>query len=155
MDSGDLLIDRIHRLIEKAREVAVEYYQLTGKPLGITGEVGEWEAARLLGLNLAAARETGFDATDSAGRRLQIKTRSIPASKPLGGQRLGSIDINKPWDAVLLILMDEEFQPTAIYEAGREDVVQALVAPGSIARNKRGALSVSKFKSIGKCVWSV
>jgi hypothetical protein len=49
--------------------------------------------------------------------------------------------------------MDENFQTTAIYEADREPVIDALTEPGSIARNKRGALGVSKFKSIGRQVW--
>ena len=40
-----------------------------------------------------------------------------------------------------------------MHEAGKQDVLLALAAPGSKSRNKRGALSVSKFKSIGKTVW--
>ena len=50
--------------------------------------------------------------------------------------------------------MDEALDATAIYEADRESVLVALAAPGSKARNERGALGVSKFKSIGKLVWS-
>ena len=63
---------------------------------------------------------------------------------------MGKIDIEKEFDGVLLVLMDEFFDTTVIFEADRE----ALVAPGSKSRNLRGALSVSKFKSIGQCVWS-
>lgn len=140
-------------LLEQARDIAVRYYQLTGKPLGITGEVGEYEAARLLGLALADAREAGYDAIDKAGRRLQIKARCIPRAKKLVGQRLGSIDIDKPWDAVILIVMDEVFEPVAIYEADRLAIEQELVRPGSKARNKRGALAITKFRSIGRQVW--
>src|SRR5690606_2308109 len=146
-------MDQIGPVIARAREVAIEYYRLTGKPLGITGEVGEYEAARLLGLKLALAREAGYDAVDADGRRLQIKARSIPASKRIVGQRLGRIDLDKPWDAVLLVLMDEFFRPTAIYEADRAAVMEALQKPGSKARNERGALAITKFKSIGKQVW--
>lgn len=146
-------VEEIAVVIAKAREAAVEYYRLTGKPLGITGEVGEVEAARLLGLTLAPPREAGYDATDAAGRRLQIKARSIPSNKKIGGQLLGSIDPAKPWDAVLLILMDEEFRTTAIHEADRAAVTAALKAPGSKARNERGALAITKFRSIGRQVW--
>lgn len=87
---------RIADLLRQARRIAIEYYQLTGKPLGITGEVGEYEAAHLLGLDLAVVREAGYDATDSSGRRLQIKSRSIPRTKKLTGQRIGAIDLGKP-----------------------------------------------------------
>jgi hypothetical protein len=38
-------LDDIAEVISKARAVAMEYYRLTGKPLGITGEIGEYEAA--------------------------------------------------------------------------------------------------------------
>ncbi len=149
-------IDMSHvaTLLEQARAIAVEYYRATGKPLGITGEVGEYEAARLLDLELAVAREAGFDALDREGRRLQIKSQSIPLSKKLVGQRMGSIDLGKPWDAVLLILMDEVFSPVAIYEADRAAITDALERPGSKARNERGALAITKFRSIGRQVWS-
>jgi hypothetical protein len=65
---------------------------------------------------------------------------------------LGSIDITKPFDAVLLVLLDEKFDAFEIYEAQRA-VLQALSAPGSKARNERGALGVNKFKTISKMRW--
>lgn len=43
-------------MLERARAAAIDYYKLTGKLLGVTGEIGEYEAARLLDLKLAAAR---------------------------------------------------------------------------------------------------
>ena len=50
------------KLLKEAKELAREYYGLTGKPLGVTGEVAEYEAARLLGLELTPARQAGYDA---------------------------------------------------------------------------------------------
>ena len=32
------------RVLKQAKRVAREYYQLTGRPLGVTGEVAEFEA---------------------------------------------------------------------------------------------------------------
>jgi hypothetical protein len=90
-----------------------------------------------------------------SGIRYQIKARSIPRSKTLNGQRIGTIDLKKPWDAVLLVLMDETFQTTAIFEALRPPIEAALLMPGSKARNERGSLQVSKFKAIGRQVWPV
>lgn len=97
-----------HRIIEilrDAKKLAQEYRTLTGEPLGITGEVAEYEAARLLGVQLTPARQAGYDAVEqSAGkpRHLQIKGRCLlPGCKP--GQRLGSIDVTKDWDAVLMV----------------------------------------------------
>jgi hypothetical protein len=144
---------RFADILVQARAVAIEYYCLTGRPLGITGEIGECEAVRLLKLEPARVREAGFDAKEGR-RRLQIKSRCIPVTaKTLSGQRIGSINTRKQWDAVVLVLMDHQFNPTAIYEASRKALCKALAAPGSKARNVRGALSVSKFKSIGRKRW--
>lgn len=48
--------NQIRTILARARDTAVEYYDLTGKPLGITGEIGEFLAAEELGLELAPAR---------------------------------------------------------------------------------------------------
>jgi hypothetical protein len=147
--------DRIMEILCDAKKLAQEYRSMTGKPLGITGEVAEYEAARILGVQLTPARQAGFDATEqtSAGvRRLQIKGRCLlTGCKP--GQRLGSIDVTKEWDAVLMVLLDDNFDAFEIYEAGRAPVLKALSDPGSRARNERGALAVSKFKAIGSLRW--
>ena len=49
--------------------------------------------------------------------------------------------------------MDEDLEVLSMYEAARPEIERALLAPGSKARNERGALSVSKFKAIGHEVW--
>jgi hypothetical protein len=143
------------RLLAAAKGLAKEYYALTGRPLGVTGEVAEYEAVRLLGLELADVRQPGYDALRWSGdtcERLQIKGRCVlDASK--SGQKIGSIRLRHDWDAVLLVLLDVDFEATAIYEATRDAIHEALTAPGSKARNERGALSISKFKSIGRLIW--
>lgn len=141
-----------YELVSRIREVAVEHRALTGRPLGVTGEIGEIEAARLLGCELAPVRSPGFDAVDAAGRKLQIKTRCLGADAK-AGQRLGSIKLDTEWDAILLVLLDADLRPTAIWEADREPIREALTTPGSRARNERGALAVAQFRKIGRRVW--
>jgi Family of unknown function (DUF6998) len=143
----------LERIITKAKSLAIHYRLLTGRPLGITGEVAEYEAARLLNLRLAVVRQAGFDAIRDDGTKLQIKGRCI-LDRTKGGQRIGSIKLEKEWDVVLLVILDADFEPIAVYEAQRPAITAALLAPGSKARNERGALSMSKFKSIGELVWS-
>ena len=141
----------IGKVLSAARRAAVRYKVLTGKPLGITGEVAEYEAARILDLTLTKARQEGFDARKGR-KRIQIKGRVFgPNAKP--GQRIGTIKLNKAWDSVMLVLLDPDLQPFEIYEAGRNAVEKALTTPGSKARNERGQLGVSKFKSIGHLIW--
>lgn len=142
-------------VLAQAKQLAREYRALTGKPLGVTGEVAEYEAACILGLTLAPARQSGYDAVevrDGQEFQLQIKGRCVlEDSKP--GQRVGAIDITKQFDAVLLVLLDGNYDAAAIYEASREAVIEAITRPGSKSRNERGALGVAKLKSIGHIRW--
>jgi hypothetical protein len=84
-----------------------------------------------------SAMQAGYDAVEPGiGRRYQNKGRCLlPNCKP--GQRLGSIDTTKEFDAVLLVLLDVNFEATEIFEADRAAVISSLEAPGSKARNER------------------
>lgn len=96
---------QVSELVEQAKRVAVRYRQLTGKPLGITGEIAECEAAAILGLDLHAARKAGYDATemrDGIAVRVQIKGRVIGNPKKITG-RVGAIDLRQPFDVVQLV----------------------------------------------------
>jgi hypothetical protein len=137
-------------LLSEIKALAVRYYDATGRPLGVTGEIAEYEATRILHLELAAVRQHGWDATRQSAvgvERLQIKGRRLPAT------RVPSLNLEREWDTALLVLLDEGFNAVAIHEAPRAAVEEALVAPGSRARNERGQLSVGKFKAIGSQVW--
>jgi len=146
---------RVFELLREVKRLAREYYELTEKPLGVTGEIAEYEAARILKVKLSPARQSGYDAIRKRRgkeERLQIKGRRFtPTSK--ANQRLGRIDLSKEWDIVLLVLLDEHYEPTEIFEADRQAVTAALTKPGSRARNERGSLAVSQFKSIGSQIW--
>ena len=149
--------DALLALLSEVKDLAQRYYAQTGRPLGVTGEVAEFEAVRLLRLRLAAVRQAGWDCTTPSRRglveRLQIKGRCI-VERSKRGAKLGKIDIRKDWDAVILVLLDATYNAYAIYRADREAVMAALMKPGSRARNERGQLSLSKFKSIGHQIWS-
>ena len=147
--------DRTMEILRQAKALALEYRKLTDKPLGVTGEVSEFEAARILGLRLSVARQAGYDAVevvDGTERLLQIKGRCV-LNKSKRGQQLGAIRTDTEWDAVLMVLLDDNLDAYAIYEADRDKVLKALAAPGSRARNERGALSLSKFRAIGRLRW--
>ncbi|WP_138437019.1 DUF6998 domain-containing protein [Marinobacter shengliensis] len=124
----------LQEILAAAKDVAVRFKNLTGKPLGITGEIAEFSAAKLLGLELAEARQAGYDAIDSSGRKIQIKGRCLP-EKPGPGQRLGSIRLDHEWDSVLLVLLDQSFEVIEMWEADRPAVQEAILAPGSNVNN--------------------
>jgi hypothetical protein len=149
------LIDELHR---EAKALAVRYYQVTGKPLGITGEMAELEAAKLLGLELAEARTPYYDATRSneeGVQRIQIKGRAVdPANRYRG--RVSAIKCNGDFELVVLVLLDRlTFDVIEIWEASRATVAARLSAPGSLARNERNSLAIAQFKSIARKVWPV
>jgi hypothetical protein len=138
-------------LLQQAKKLAKRYLELTGRPLGITGEIAEAEAARLLNLELAPARTAGYDALRGT-ERLQIKGRVL---HPKGGiERVGAINKDKDWDAVLLVILDQNYDAAKIYEASREVVITEMArhGPDSEARAK-GKLQVSTFCQIAQQVW--
>lgn len=147
--------DAIVHILNEAKDVARRYYKLTHKPLGITGEIAEYEAATLLGLSLCSARQSGYDAIkilNGEEHRVQIKGRYMPDPKKVSA-RIGAIDISKEFDSVLLVLLDENYDAFEMYEASRSQVVAALIEPGSKSRNDRNQLGIAKFKSISNFSW--
>jgi hypothetical protein len=67
--------EQLFELLGSVKPLAARYYRLTGRPLGITGEVAEYEAARLLGVELSPVRQSGYDATRQVGRRKRYLQR--------------------------------------------------------------------------------
>lgn len=126
--SAVIPLDKIEIIIEQARKIATAYMDLTGKPLGITGEVAEFEAARLLNLQLVDARQPGYDAINGQDR-IQIKGRAVANPKKCASQRVGSINLKKEWDRVVLVLMDQSFKTFEIWDAPRADIEAALTKP--------------------------
>lgn len=141
------------KLIAQARILAAEYRRTMGRPLpGISNEIAEHDAVRLLQLNAEKDDQAGWDAVDPAsGKRIQIKSRTI-FDETKGGERIGQLKMNQQWDAVVLVLMDENYEPYEIYQADRTEL-EEYAAKSSSSRAKRGALSVGRFKIIGRLRW--
>lgn len=146
----------VDKLIEQARSLASEYRKTTGKALpGVSNEIAEYDAARLLNLELCQDRSCGFDAVGRGGRegkRIQIKGRTI-FDESKSGQRIGQVKVDHAWDSVVLVLMDENYQPGELYEACREDIMEYINKP-STSQKRRGAMSVSRFRIVGRLVWT-
>ena len=146
----------LKQLKSDAKALAVQYYELTGKPLGITGELAELEAAELLGLELADARTPGFDAyrqRNGIRERIQIKGRAVDPLDRFRG-RCPSIKCGDQFDYVVTVLLDQRtLEVLEIWEASEAAVDERLKAPGSKARNERASMGLSQFKSIATKVW--
>ena len=147
----------VDKLIAEARRLSAEYRKATGRPLGgVSGEIAEYDAARLMDLEICEPKPGGYDAIGRgkrAGMRIQIKGRTI-FDEGKAGQRIGQLKVEQGWDSVMLVLMDENLDAFEIYEAAREDIMQAVTDSNVSNRNKRGAMSVAKFKAISQLVWT-
>jgi hypothetical protein len=147
----------VDKLISEARRLAAEFRRTTGKPLpGVSGEIAEHDAARLLNLELCEDRSAGCDAVGLGrreGKRLQIKGRVI-FDEEKSGQRVGQLKLEQQWDSVVLVIMDENYEPYEIYEADREDILDVMDEAGKSTRKKRGAMTVARFKIISRLVWT-
>ncbi len=143
------------KLISQARQLAADYRRTMGKPLpGVSNEIAMHDAMHLLELEPAPQNAGGYDAIDTKreNKRIQIKSRTI-FDDNVGSQRIGQIKIEQEWDSVVLVLMDENYQPFEIYEAERDDLLE-YVGKASSSRAKRGALSVSRFRIIARLAWN-
>ena len=151
-----MLVYSVDKLISEARRIAAEYRRMTGKPLGISAEIARHDACHNLDLE-PQEDAVGYDAVGLSGERkdcrFQIKGRAIFDEKK-GGQRLGQIKTEQDWDNILLVLMDEEFETTEIYEASRDEILADMDEAGTSNRSKRGAMSVARFKRLAHLVWS-
>ena len=146
----------LDKLIAQARKLAADYCRATGKSLPISGEIAKHDACLHLKLDPAEKETGGFDATGTAGEwqglRMQIKGRAIfDESKKT--QRIGQLKLDKVWDGLVLVIMNEDFESVEMYFAPRSEI-EATLTQDTSRRSERGALSVARFKNIAQLVWT-
>jgi len=145
----------VDKLISEARKLAAEYRRTTGNPLpGISGEIARHDAIRLLGLD-AVENGVSYDAVGHGqreGKRIQIKGRVIQDDN-VRGLRIGEVKAEQEWDAIVLVLLDSDYEPFELYEAERDEIIGSENDPAS-RNNKRGAMTLARFKVIAHLVWT-
>ena len=133
------------QLIENIIGLSLEYKRRFGKSLGITGEVGEYKASRLLKLKRVTGNiNKGFDATDPKGKRVQIKTRIFSRN-----QERTSAFTNFDFDYAILVLLSDKYEITEIYKARCKDIQDKIESQSY----KRPALTLRDFKKISKPIY--
>jgi len=145
----------VDKLISEARQLATEYRRTTGNPLpGISGEIARYDAIRLLDL-AAAENGVSYDAVGNGqrkGKRIQIKGRVIQDDN-VRGLRIGQVKSEQEWDSIVLVLLDCKHEPFELYEAERDEIVGS--ENDTVSRsNKRGAMTMARFKVIAHLVWT-
>ena len=156
-------IDNAHSidvLMVQARQLAANYRRTTGKTLtGVSGELAIYDAIRLLHLAPAPA-QIGYEAVgtdesgDLKGDNVQIKGRTIFSdSKNKNAQRIGQLKMDQAWDSVVLVLMDDDYEPFEIYDIDRSTLSDNVLDPAS-KKARKGAMTVARFKKIATLSWS-
>ena len=154
-------IDNAHSvdvLMQQARQLAANYRRTTGKTLsGVSGELSVYDAIRLLHL-APAPNQMGYEAIgteksgDLQGDKIQIKGRTI-FSDSKGVQRIGQLKMEQNWDSVVLVLLDDDYEPFEIFEIDRATLTDNIVDKNS-KKAKKGAMTVARFKKIATLAWS-
>jgi hypothetical protein len=140
------ILDIVNNIIESA--LAYEKMTDNARKIGITGEVGEILACYHLGLRLCIdPRAAGYDAIDSEGKKVQIKTRrSETEGLPSDVGRIGTFSTHQ-FDYALLVLLDREYHVAEIWKADYTDV-QPI-----IEKQKRRNPNLSIFKKVSQRIW--
>jgi hypothetical protein len=126
------------RLMESIIGLSSEYKRRFGKSLGITGEVGEYKASRLLKLKRVPGNiNKGFDAIDPKGKRVEIKTRIFSRNS----ERTSAFT-NFGFDYAILVLLSYKYEITEIYKARCKDIQEKIAGQSY----KRPALTIGDFK---------
>ncbi|HEX3358635.1 MAG TPA: hypothetical protein VHS31_16790 [Tepidisphaeraceae bacterium] len=143
-------------LLCQIKKLAADYYRLTGRPLGVTGEIAEYEAIRLLHLTPAIVRQAGYDAIrhdNGSETKVQIKGRCLHCSPKKSGPRLGEINLLKEWDVVMFVALDMELEATAIYEVGRETLTKLINPIEDDPNSAKSKIPVRKFVQNANQIW--
>lgn len=137
-------------VIESAIKVARQYETMMGdkQRLGITGEVGDIKACFKYDLKLAKMTENpGYDAVDSEGKKVQIRTRRIvPGKTSIDSKRLSTFSKDK-FDYCLLLMLDKEYD---IEEVWRTEA--SALEPIIWQLTKRNP-TITAFKRVGKLIY--
>jgi hypothetical protein len=144
----------VDKLMSEARRLAADYHRATGLTLPLSNEIARHDAMQLLRLQPACEPLSGVDAVgtgERAAEKYQIKGRVL-FNESRSRARIGQLNLDGAWTRVVLVLMNEEYRATEIIEVTRTDIQNSLL---EIKPNKRGAMTVAKFRALGTTVWQL
>ena len=142
---------QVDKLMNETRRLASEYRRATGQVLPVSAELARYDATRLLSLQPVDPPRAGVDALDADGRGCQIKSRVLFRDSR-SRERIGQLNLEADWARLLLVLLDEQYETQEILCMSRSAVEDAI-AGGEPGRQRRGAMSVAKFRVLAERVW--
>ncbi len=151
IDSYDVAL-----LMSQTRKLAADYRKQTGQALPVTEELARFDAINLLGLSKIRPTE-GIDARDPESANLSKEQSHLYLIKGRvifkGGkarQKLGKLSLGAKWTSLLMVIYDAEYQPTQIHKIDRKVIEKVM---HELPTDKRGSMTVARYKAIGELVW--
>jgi len=154
----------VSALMSQTRKLASDYRQQTGHALPVTEELARFDAINIFGLSKIEDQE-GVDACDRAYNEVSDKDYYLIKGRVIfkGGkarQKLGKLSLAANWTVLLMVIYDPDYLPVQIYRVERTRIEQELnkLSQGSCSEdkrsgNKRGSMTIAKYKAIGDRVW--
>ena len=137
-------------VIDSTIDIARQFERMMkGKQrLDITGKIGEIKACFEFNLGLTNnSQSAGYDAVDSEGKKVQIKTRRIRSGlKSIESKRLSKFSTHK-FDYCLLVLLNENYNIDEVWKAYPSDLEQI------IHRHEKRNPTIREFKDTGKNIF--
>lgn len=139
------ITNQILKVVKKVISVALEYEKLTGRKLGITGEVGEVLVCDNRKLKLLNdPLEAGYDAIDNESKHYQIKARRSNNTNP--GARIGRFAKHK-FDYAILAFLEFDYSIKELWRATYKDLLPV------IKRHERRNPSVNEFLRVAEKIF--
>ena len=137
---GQEITNEMEKLVKSIVKVALQYEKITGRKMGITGEVGEIRTCKELSLKLAPPFTKGYDAIGTDDSRYQIKTRRKSEEK----KRRGKVPAfkNEDFDIAVLTILDENYEIGSICKLEKRELQPFF------PKNKKKRISIRKFQRI-------
>jgi hypothetical protein len=155
MTSANQATYNIALLMQQTRLVAADYYKTTKQALPVTAELARFDAIDKLNLQ-KLDDDSGIDAIDVNSSSDNKATFLIKGRVIFKGgkarQKLGQLSLEANWQFLLMVLYDADYQTTSIYKVDRR-IIEAELEQS--AKDKRGSMTVAKYKAIGELVWAL
>ena len=120
---------------EVIRKLAIQHRKLTGHIIsGLTGELGEWQTAKLLNLELTKEQNTpGYDAKDKYFYPLKYQIKSSTPRK-LGNNgnawHFSHVCTTHDWDRIVFCFMTMNYEVICIYRMDKDGLKKAQTKSG-------------------------
>ena len=150
-------IYQLDELMTQTRKLAAQYRLKTGQILPISNELAKYDVQYILSLKLPMGQLNlkSVDCIDPE-KNIAFQVKSRVVFKANAPQRVGQLNISGDWDQTLLVIYDDSYQPNEIYALEKSVLLnlEHSQPKHNPNKNKRGALSVGKFKVLSKLIWS-